>query len=126
MKSIDLATFLNIWDSTDGDTIVYIPLSSVSEKGRSLFVESFNNKKESDHLIARAFLTVEEAEAYVKLKKGQSIGLAKLKLERLYISFERFFGKKEYSKTFECVLSSLSVDGEFTELDILWTNKLDG
>ena len=129
MTTIDLDTFLSIWDSTNEETVVYLPLAEIKAdvKGKAIFVEVFSQNEDGDanHLVARAFLHLEEAELYAKAKKSQGITLVKLRLDKLYNSFERYFGKKTYSKTFQCVLSSLGAKGEFVELDILWTNKLD-
>jgi hypothetical protein len=124
---IDIEDFIAVWDLIDDDTILFLPIMATSqERTRSLFFETFTNQDNEPHLVSRAFLTLEEAQAYLKQRGDAKMSLAKIRIDRLYKSFENCFGKKKYSKTFECVLSSVNDKNEFQELDILWTNKLNG
>lgn len=121
-----LEEWLAIWDLIEDKTIVYVPIWIIEEKKtKQLFYETFTNSAQQPYIVARAFITLPEAEEYVKSMGDKQIGLAKISIDRLYKSFENFFGKKNYSKAFECVLC-LVEEHKLKEVDVLWTNMLNG
>ncbi len=123
---IDIEEFIRVWDLIDDETTVYIPaIFSTEQKVKQVFFETFTSHDDVPHVVSRVFLSLSEAEIYVKKNGSPTIGLVKIKVSRLYKSFENFFGKKTYGKTFECVLSSME-DDNLKEIDVIWTNKLDG
>jgi hypothetical protein len=123
---VELSDFIEIWDLIDGSATLYLPILP-TEKGqaKSVFFETFINEDKDQHVVARVFLSAREAQDYLKKQDVQGMRIAKVGPSVLYNAFESFFGKKTYSKTFECVLSSTNGKNELRELDILWTNKFN-
>ena len=110
---------VQLWDSLGDEVQVFVPtLWNQANSSRAIFVEP----RDKDHVISMVFLRREEAEKYRALRSKNPITFVIIPLGKLFNSFGRFFGEK-YSKKFECVLSTVDIQGEFRAVDILWSNQ---
>lgn len=111
---------LQLWDQLGDDVEVYVPtVWSKDKDARALFVEA----KDKESVMSLVFLNRDEAEKY-RNQRTSPISFVRIKLGKLYMSFGKFFGKA-YSKKFECVLSTVDIQGEFRSVEVLWSNQIN-
>lgn len=110
---------LQLWDQLGDEVEVFVPTVWSKEKAtRALFVEP----KDKEAVLAMVFLNREEAEKYREHRSRSPITFVRITLGKLYVSFGKYFGKT-YSKKFECVLSTVDIQGEFRNVEVLWSNQ---
>jgi hypothetical protein len=110
---------IQLWDSMGDDVQVFVPTLWNTEKAqRAIFVEP----RDKDYVISMVFLHRAEAEKYREFRSKSPITFVIIPLGKLFNSFGRFFGKK-YGKRFDCVLSTVDIQGEFRAVDVLWSNQ---
>lgn len=119
-KSID--DKIQLWDSLTDETVVYVPtVYSKDSHTMALFVEAASPKNK-ESVVTMIFLNKDEADQYRTAKSTTPITFVKISLGKLYSSFSKFFGKN-YSKQFNCMLSTVDVKGEFHRIETVWSNQ---
>lgn len=121
----NIADALTLWDAVDEDSSIWIAVIA-GEKGEKskIFAETeiikgpTNQTKKS---CVRVFVSKDDAYAYKTSTKTSGVTIAKTTLGSLI----KFLSKNflySFDTEWECVLSTIDIDGRFYGLDLLWSN----
>lgn len=118
----DEQTALELWDTVDEDSSIFIPImiGSPYEKN-SIFMETLVTKKEERSWV-RVFLDKEEALAYKQQKNKKGMSIATTTVLHFVTFLKKHCNYEDVDKKVECVLSTIDIDGKFHNIDLVWNN----